>query len=64
MPTVQIASPTDGQEFAPTDEFIITISVADDGAVQSVALYLDGALASEDATAPFEGWAPKSAHVE
>jgi MYXO-CTERM domain-containing protein len=56
-PTVSIVTPTDGQQFAPGDDFTITLMTADDSAVQSVALYLDGALAAEDSAAPFEGWA-------
>lgn len=65
-PSVAIVSPTDGQQFAPGDDFTITLAADDDGAVQSVALYLDGVLASQDAAAPFEGWAasdvPEGSH--
>jgi hypothetical protein len=56
-PSASIVMPADGQQFMPGDDFTITVSTADDGAVQSVALYLDGAFAGEDTTAPFEGWA-------
>lgn len=57
LPAVSIVSPTDGQQFAPGDDFNITLQASDDGEVMSVALFLDGALASADAAEPFEGWA-------
>jgi len=55
-PLVRIVQPMDGQQFAPGDDFPITVEASDDVEVQSVSLYVDGALLQTDPAPPFEGW--------
>lgn len=55
-PTATIVSPSDGEVFAVGDQFDIAVDVADDGAIASVELYLDGALSSADMSEPFGPW--------
>lgn len=55
-PTATIVAPTDGQVFAVGDDFDIAVQVADDGAITSVELFLDGASSSVDMADPFGPW--------
>lgn len=55
-PSVTITSPSDGAAFDAGADFQIAIDVADDLEVSVANLYVNGALASTDDTAPFGPW--------
>lgn len=55
LPTVQITSPTDGQEFAIGSDFTISVEAADDVGVQEIVLFNNGAQVQTDTDEPW-GW--------
>jgi len=55
LPTVQIVSPNDGQEFAIGSDFTITVEAADDVGVQEIVLFNNGAQVQTDTDEPW-GW--------
>ena len=55
LPTVQIVSPVDGQEFAIGSDFTIEVDAADDVGVQEIVLFNNGAQIETDTDEPW-GW--------
>lgn len=65
-PVAVITAPSDGDVFAAGASFELTVDVSDDIGVTYVALYLDGAVATEAVAAPYGPWPvfdlPEGAH--
>ena len=55
MPSVQIVSPNDGQEFAIGSDFMIDVEANDDVGIQQLVLFNNGAQVETDGSEPW-GW--------
>ncbi len=54
-PMVTITSPTDGAQYLVGDDFQITVDATDDGDIDHVVLFANGAESQSDSSAPY-GW--------